>query len=260
MAKNSRISWTIHTFNPWWGCTKISPGCTNCYAATFDKRVGGDNWKPGGERRFFPEKHWREPLKWNAEAKADGVRARVFCASMADVFEDHPALVDQRNRLPALIDATPHLDWLLLTKRPENILRLAPWIPGRRNIWPGVTVENAEHVWRADELRKVDAAVRFISYEPALGPIDAAVNLDGIAWVVAGDESGPRRRAAELSWLRAMRDRCTREGVAFHLKQWAGDDTDGIEGARSGKDGRGPRHLPLLDGVQHAAFPEVARG
>jgi protein gp37 len=257
MGERSAITWTDHTFNPWWGCTKVSPGCTNCYAAAFDKRVGGDHWKPDGARRFFGEKHWREPLKWNAAAAKAGVRAHVFCASMADVGEDRDDLAAERNRLPALVDATPHLDWLFLTKRPENLPRLMPWIASRRNVWVGATVENAAHAWRADELRKVDAAVRFISYEPALGPIADAIDLTGIDWIVCGDESGARRRPAQVQWFRDLRDRCAREGVAFHFKQWAGEPTDGIDGSRSGKDGRGVVHLPILDGAQHGAFPAV---
>lgn len=259
MAEHSAITWTDATFNPWWGCTKVSPGCTNCYAAAFDKRVGGDHWRPGGARRFFGEKHWREPLKWNAKAARDGKRLRVFCASMADVFEDHPDLVDERMKLWPLINATPHLDWLLLTKRPENMPRWLPWSKDGRpwsNVWIGATVENAEHAWRADRLREVGAVVHFLSYEPAIGPIADAVNLTGIDWIVAGDESGPRRRPAAVDWFRDVRDKCEREGVVFHLKQWAGVPVDGIDGPRTG----GKIHLPVLDGQQHAAFPEVSRG
>lgn len=247
MAKNSAITWTDHTFNPWWGCAKVSPGCTNCYAAAFDKRVGGDHWRPNGARRFLSAKNWREPLKWNAEAERALTTMRVFCASMADVFEDHPDLVEERAKLWPLIERTPRLDWLLLTKRPENIARMMPRCRGA-NIWLGTTVENADYVWRADELRKVDAAVRFISYEPALGPIADAIDLTGIDWIVCGDESGARRRPAEVQWFRDLRDRCQREGVYFHFKQWAGADVTGIDGPRSGKDGRGVRHLPVLDG------------
>lgn len=258
MGKDSAITWTDHTFNPWWGCTKVSPGCTNCYAAAFDKRVGGDHWRPNGERRRFGEAHWREPIKWDRAAASAGVRARVFCASMADVFEDRRDLDGERARLWNLIEATPHLDWLLLSKRPENMRRMlptltAPW----PNVWLGATVEDADHTWRAAILRQVPAAVHFISYEPALGPIADAVNLHGIDWIVCGDESGARRRPAEVQWFRDLRDRCERDGVAFHFKQWAGADADGIDGPRSGKDGRGVRHLPVLDGRQHGAFPGV---
>jgi protein gp37 len=261
VSEHSDITWTDGTFNPWWGCTKVSPGCTNCYAAAFDKRVGGNHWKPtdehpNGERRFFGEKHWREPLKWNARAERDGKRMRVFCASMADVFEDHADLPAERAKLWPLIESTPWLDWLLLTKRPENIRAMVPW-PHREpppNVWLGATVENAEYAWRVDELRKVKAAVRFISYEPALGPIADAVDLTGIDWIVAGDESGARRRPAEVQWFADLRDKCERDGVAFHLKQWAGAPDVRIDGERS-KGAAGKIHLPILDGRQHAAFP-----
>ncbi len=255
MSENSAITWTRHTFNPWWGCTKVSPGCTNCYADAFDHRLGGDHWGPKADRRFFGAAHWREPLKWNAKAKAEGKRAEVFCASMADVGEDRDDLIAERAKMDPLVAATPWLNWLFLTKRPENLPRLMPWIAGRPNVWIGATIENADHVWRADELRKVDAAVRFISYEPALGPIADAVNLDGIEWIVAGDESGQKRRPAQVQWFSDVRDKCKAAGVAFHLKQWAGASDPRIGGNKTG----GKIHLPILDGVQHAAFPIARR-
>src|SRR4051794_39657198 len=127
MAKNSKIEWTDHTFNPWWGCTKVSPGCKYCYAETWSRRVGHDLWGPRGDRRELSDSYWRQPIAWNAEAKRIRERKRVFCASMADVFEDRRDLDDHRVRLWRLIAETPHLDWLLLTKRPENAQRLAPY-------------------------------------------------------------------------------------------------------------------------------------
>jgi protein gp37 len=210
MAENSTIQWTTHTFNPWWGCEKASPACAHCYAESFAKRVGQKVW--GGEsspRRFFGDKHWDEPLKWNRLA-ARGVldddwhRPRVFCASMADVFEDRDDLIPHRARLFELIEATPNLDWLLLTKRPENVMKhveeiiqrieacddykcddpkaqaardwLADWLVLRRapaNVWIGTTVENQEYAEkRIPELLRVPASVRFLSCEPLLGPLD----------------------------------------------------------------------------------------
>ena len=155
MGENSKIEWTNSTFNPWWGCVKITEGCTNCYANAFDKRVGGSHWGANAERRFFSDAHWAKPLAWNRKAEKAGERHRVFCASMADVFEDRRDLDAPRARLWELIRATPHLDWLLLTKRPENLDQLVPgdWITTNRpgpppNIWLGVTTEN-QH--RADE-------------------------------------------------------------------------------------------------------------
>lgn len=248
MGKDSAIAWTDHTFNPWWGCTKVSPGCSNCYAATFDKRVGGDNWKPNGPRRFFGDAHWREPLKWNAAAEKAGKRAKVFCASMADVCEDRPDLVEPRGRLVALVDATPWLDWLFLTKRPENFNRLMPWISTRPNAWAGATAENREQAERrVPELLRVQAAVLFISAEPLLGPVDLSrwINpvcetcsernnpprRDGVcencgdplppelSWVIAGAESGPGARPCDVAWLRSLRNQCKDAGVPFLLKQ-----------------------------------------
>jgi protein gp37 len=127
MGKNSSIEWTDHTFNPWWGCTKVSPGCEHCYAEAWAKRVGANVWGSKSERRFFTEKHWSEPLKWNADAESEKTRKRVFCASMADVFEARIDLNPWRLKLWNLIEITPWLDWLLLTKRPQNIAERVPW-------------------------------------------------------------------------------------------------------------------------------------
>src|SRR5205807_955498 len=132
MAKNSTIEWTHHTFNPWWGCKKVSPACDNCYAELWAKRMGQNLWGAKAPRRFFGEAHWREPLRWNEEARVAGNRERVFCASMADIFERRAVLNDERMRLWRLIEQTPNLDWLLLTKRPQQILNMTPW----RHEWP----------------------------------------------------------------------------------------------------------------------------
>ena len=152
--KDSKIEWCHHTFNPWWGCVKISPGCAHCYADSFATRTGHDVGGPDAPRRFFGDKHWQEPLKWNEEAKAAGEPQRVFCASMADVFEDRPDLDDARFRLMELIDVTPWLRWLLLTKRPQNITPLMKRITNGNfpeafnfrdhmpNVWIGTTVED----------------------------------------------------------------------------------------------------------------------
>src|SRR3972149_10760674 len=126
VSGKTRIAWCDATFNPWWGCMKVSPGCAHCYAETLAHRYGHDVWGPGGDRRFFGDRHWAEPMAWWRRAVRDGVRRRVFCGSMCDVFEDGPQLYGQRARLFELIEATPDLDWLLLTKRPENIERMTP--------------------------------------------------------------------------------------------------------------------------------------
>lgn len=211
MAKNSRIEWTNHTFNPWWGCIKVSPACKHCYAEAWSKRVGQNVWGPKSERRFFGDKHWSEPLKWNLEAERSGERRRVFCASMADVFEDRAGLDEWRVKLWALIEKTPHLDWLLLTKRPERIAATVPWgknWPG--NVWIGTTVEDQE--W-ADErlpyLAELPAAVRFISAEPLLGPLNLRSWLGtSLDWVIAGGESGPKARPSSPAWFRDVMNQC----------------------------------------------------
>lgn len=172
MGADSKIAWTDHTFNPWWGCVRVSPGCQQCYAETFAERVGQKVWGADAPRRFFGETHWREPLTWAArvriKALATGalVKERVFCASMADVCEDRRDLDHWRDKLWGTIELTADaLDWLLLTKRPENLRRLVPEdILGR--CWVGTTAEDQQ---RADEriphLLATPAAVRFVSAE-----------------------------------------------------------------------------------------------
>ena len=222
MAKNSRIEWTTHTFNPWWGCVKVSPACKHCYAESWAKRVGSNVCGIKAERRFFGDKHWSEPVKWNAAAAASGMRARVFCASMADVFEDRRDLDVHRIRLWKLIEATPRLDWLLLTKRPEIVKRLAPWGDDwPANVWLGTTVEDQEYAEeRLPHLAAIPAAVRFISAEPLLGPLDIGPWADKLDWVITGGESGPKARPSSPSWFRDLLNICMAHDVAFHFKQW----------------------------------------
>lgn len=306
MAADSKIEWTTHTFNPWRGCTKVSAGCANCYAETLSgrnpKTLGV--WGPNGTRVVASESMWREPVRWNRDAAKAGTRPRVFCASLADVFEDWADLMsasdgavmhvcsecgawrtmeqmchgpnahmpltmtDVRRRLFALIDATPSLDWLLLTKRPENIARMMPedsfnacvtgdcphdnrsnCRPFRPNLWLGVSVENQQAAdERIPHLLKVPAAVRFLSCEPLLGPVDLrqiVLRRDGergnelskclgdwvspltgaftdsprIHWVIVGGESGPGARPLHPDWVRSLRDQCQAAGVPFFFKQ-----------------------------------------
>lgn len=292
MGRETGIAWCHHTFNPWWGCVKISPACTNCYAATFDKRLGGDHWGVDSSRKFFGDKHWNEPLKWNKEAQAKGERARVFCASMADVFEDRPDLVAPRLRLWKLIESTPWLDWLLLTKRPQNISRMLPTdkengIPFFRNVWLGTTVESQEYAKeRIPHLLANPATVHFLSCEPLLGPLDLTCYFGeeyGVDWVITGSESGPKARPQNVDWYRSIRDQCYAARVAFFLKQ--ADPTfeadgqvavpeydesrlkqigvsfvreRGIDaGPASWCKGDGIIEQPYLDGAQHIEFPIV---
>jgi protein gp37 len=174
MGKNSKIEWTNHTFNPWWGCVRVSAACKHCYAEAWAKRVGSKVWGAKAERRLFGNKHWLEPIKWNAEAKQNGERRRVFCASMADIFEKRKELDSWRERLWVLINDTPDLDWLLLTKRPQHVSSMIPWgDKWPKSVWLGTTIENQE--WADKRLpifADIPAAVRFISAEPLLGPID----------------------------------------------------------------------------------------
>jgi protein gp37 len=229
VGKATKIEWTHHTFNPWWGCTKVSPACKHCYAEAWAKRLGADLWGNQTERRFFSDNHWQEPLKWNKEAIAEGVRRRVFCASMADVFENKKELNQYRERLWSLIEATPALDWLLLTKRIEYVKKFIPW-QGKwpENVWLGTTAEKQNWLEkRIDHLLSHDAKVRFISAEPLLGPLDVTEWLakprsktSGIDWVIAGGESGPNSRWMNPAWAENLRDQCLSAKVPFHFKQW----------------------------------------
>lgn len=222
LSGGTKIEWAHFTFNPWWGCTRVSPACNHCYAEALAKRYGHGVWGKTSPRRFFGDDHWAEPLKWNRKAQRGGGRYRVFCASMADVFEDRLDLENERIRLWQLIEQTPHLDWMLLTKRPENITWMMPfaWLAGcPRNVWVGTTAEDQQRFdERVPHLLKVDAVVRFVSYEPALGPLD--LDPTGLSLVIAGGETGHGARPAHPDWFRAVRDRCVETSVAFHFKQW----------------------------------------
>jgi protein gp37 len=233
MAENTKIEWTDHTFNPWTGCTKVSPGCDGCYAEAWAKRSGTVRWGVGEPRRRTTDANWRLPPKWNAQAEREGRRFRVFCASLADVFDN--AVPDYwRADLYELIAATPHLDWLLLTKRIGNAAAMLPRYMGGDlvpNVWIGATVVNQEEADRdIPKLLAVPARVRFLSIEPMLGPVDLGQALAGglelvrrgatIDWIIAGGESGPKARPAHPDWFRSLRDQCAAAGVPFMFKQW----------------------------------------
>ena len=227
MARNSHIEWTHHTFNPWWGCTKVSAACDNCYAELWAKRMGHQIWGVQSTRRFFSDTHWKEPLTWNEEARVARRRERVFCASMADVFERRAELNEQRERLWELIKITPWLDWLLLTKRPQNVESMVPWDDQWPvNVWLGTTVESQEFAEkRLPFLLKHPTAVRFLSCEPLLGSIDLTPwfkkkGLHPINWVIAGGESGPGARPMHPDWAKNLLHQCQKATVAFHFKQW----------------------------------------
>lgn len=259
MSENTKIEWAHHTFNPWWGCVEMSPACDHCYARTFSKRLGFDIWGTGKPRRWASPEYWRKPLKWNRDAAKAGERRRVFCASMADVFEKGSSDLDgQRANLWALIEMTPMLDWLLLTKRPENITRMVPadWLQTPlENVWYGSTVEDLQRQRRINVLGAVPAYVRFLSCEPLLEGI--APNLSRIDWVICGGESGPGARPMQADWARNLRDHCLAQDTAFHFKQW-GDYNE--HGERVGKkaagrllDGREWNELPIIGGENCSA-------
>lgn len=286
MAENTAIEWADHTFNPWTGCTKVSPGCDHCYAESWSKRSGTVQWGPDQPRRRTTAANWRFPLKWNAQAEREGRRFRVFCASLADVF-DNAVPQEWRDDLFRLIERTPRLDWLLLTKRVGNVAHQVwpRWMQQGfpLNVWIGATMVDQGEVDRdARKLLALPAPVHFISYEPALGPIDVAPWLrpycdagsrphpdgggvtcsrcggtggcGGLSWVIAGGESGPRARPAHPEWFRSLRDQCMAADVPFLFKQW-GEWREPVEGepysTAMGRAQERPAFIVALDGTVH---------
>lgn len=225
MAENSKIEWTDHTFNPWIGCQKVSPGCDHCYAESLSKRYGWVEWGPHGERKRTSEANWKKPRQWNKAAKDAGRRPRVFCSSLADVF-DNQVEESWRIDLFDLIGDTEHLDWLLLTKRPENIRKMLPtnWnVADYYNVWLGTTCEDQPaYDRRWPILDDIPAAVHFISYEPAIGPLRLHNGPQQPDWLICGGESGPGARMMELDWAADIKADCERAGVYFFMKQMTG--------------------------------------
>jgi protein gp37 len=219
--ENSSIEWTDHTFNPWLGCQKVSPGCDHCYAETImDKRFHRVEWGPRGERVLDSDAYWTAPLRWNANAKATGKRPKVFCASSAD-WLDNKVPQEWRVRLGDLIRGTPDLDWLLLTKRIENYDRLAPWRGFLPNVWLGVTCESQPYFDRRwPILSDISAVIHFVSYEPALGPLSVVTPVHGFPdWIICGGETGKDARYMKPEWARGLRDECQEYGISFFMKQ-----------------------------------------
>lgn len=227
MADVTGISWTDHTFNPWWGCTRIAPGCDNCYAATFDKRTGGDYWNPKIDPRLTSVSNWNKPKKWNRLAEESGIRKKVFCGSMMD-WCDNDAPDGALDRLWAIINETPRLDWQLLTKRSTLIEKKLPsdWGCGYDNVWLGVTVEDMEYGYkRIEDLNKIPAKVSFLSCEPLLEKI-TDIKLSNIDWVIIGGESGPNFRPMEKDWVNQLIYEARIESVPVWFKQWGGNQKD----------------------------------
>ena len=304
MGATTGIEWTDHTFNPWIGCTKVSAGCANCYAKTRDDRhmLGPQShWGPGAPRHITSAANWREPLAWANAARREKKRAKVFCASQADIFEEE-APVEARRRLWDLIGETHDaLDWQILTKRPENItpvmwdddLNLGFFEVTR--CWLGTSIEDQDSAdKRIPFLLDVDAAVRFVSCEPMLGPVDLscipwpagceghpegfdALRFDDrnskfplphLYWVICGGESGPGARPMHPDWARVLLNQCDRAGVPFFFKQWGEWLPAMCDGAKTENGitlncSDGPVRVgkraagSLLDGREYKAFPAV---
>lgn len=297
MGDRSGINWTNSSFSPWIGCSKVSPGCANCYAERdWDNRFKRVTWGPHGTRSVVSHASWRNPVRWNKQQKLTEEvnpeaclnRPRVFCSPLADIFEDWKGpmlsnkgntlnhewhnlhrgrrltMDDVRVRLFRLINETPYLNWLILTKRPENIRRMMGANGTQfKNVWLGVSVENQETAdTRIPELLKCRdlSPVLFLSCEPLLGPIDFRlvpgmnrVDRSGLVdWVIAGGESGPCPRASDPNWFRSLRDQCRTANVPFFFKQWGEIDEHGVN---VGKHNAGR----LLDGVLHDSFPRITR-
>jgi protein gp37 len=236
MADRTSIEWTEATWNPVTGCSKVSPGCAHCYAERLSLRFGTTSkpWLPehAGENVVLHDARLGQPLRWRRPRM-------VFVNSMSDLFHELVPLSFVRSVFDVIEEAEQHV-FQVLTKRHERLLELAPKLRWPSNLWIGVSIENQRWVERADYLRQVPAAVRFISAEPLLGPLDA-LELDGIDWLIAGGESGPGHRPVRAEWLRDLRDRCDRDDVAFFFKQWGG--TRAKSGGRT------------LDGREHSEFP-----
>jgi protein gp37 len=236
VADNTGIEWTEATWNPVTGCSKVSPGCARCYAETISQRFGwsAKPWLPEHAREnvlLHPER-LEQPLRWRRPRM-------IFVNSMSDLFHELVPLDFIERAFEVMTTAEQHT-FQILTKRHERMVELAPQLPWPRNIWMGVSIENRRWVERADFLRRVPAAVRFVSAEPLLGPL-GGLDLSRIDWLIAGGESGSGHRPVRAEWLRDLRDTCEERGVAFFFKQWGGP--------RSKSGGR------QLDGRYHSEVP-----
>lgn len=226
MASNSSIEWTEATWNPVAGCTVISPGCTNCYAMRLARRLElMGQTKYAGITRMSGGR-----AKWNGKVRLDvaalGIPKRwmvgrtIFVNSMSDLFHEQVPLEFIQQVFTTMAEAAQHT-FQILTKRAERAAEMSAYLPWPENVWMGVSVESADYVGRIDELRKTRAAVKFVSLEPLLGPLQN-LDLRGVDWVIAGGESGPAARPMKPDWVRSIRDQCLATGVAFHFKQWGG--------------------------------------
>jgi protein gp37 len=216
-SEQSAIEWTESTWNPVTGCSKVSPGCAHCYAETLSRRFHWSRrpWTPANAPMnvVLHAERLATPLGWRRPRM-------IFVNSMSDLFHELVPLKFIEEVFGVIRQARWHT-FQVLTKRAERLAELAPELEWPANVWMGVSIENNRWAHRADLLRQVPAAVRFISAEPLLGPLDQ-LNLEGIDWLIAGGESGPQHRPVDRAWVIALRDRCETENVAFFLKQWGG--------------------------------------
>lgn len=232
MSQETIIAWTDHTYNPWMGCEKVSDGCKNCYALTLTRnRMGLDLWGKQSPRQVT-KAPWKNVVRWNRDAANAGVIRKCFTASLCDIFEDHPTANAMRPLVWGVIRQCKNLHFQVLTKRPQRIADNLPadWgSEGWPNVWLGTSVEDMRVADRVDHLRSIPASVRFISYEPALGPLNG-LDLTGIDWVIYGGESGSGHRPEDKQWARDMHSMCSASGAAFFHKQSSGYKTEmGIE-------------------------------
>ncbi len=230
--KNSGINWTDHTANFWWGCMKVSEGCQHCYAETLSKRYGKKIWGPPATTEREEKKGiWKDILKWDAEAKAEGIRRRVFVSSMSDFLEDHPQVYEIRNRAMDVIEKLEWLDILMLTKRPENAPKfLSRWYDNfPAHVWMGTTTENQEQLdKRLPRLLEIPSAIHFLSVEPQIEHVTITTfnavwhSSKPLSWVIVGGESGAGCRPFDWDWARSLRNQCSRADIAFWMKQGGG--------------------------------------
>lgn len=246
--ENTNISWCDHTFNAWIGCTKVNEACKFCYAEAHDKRFyKQSHWGPNTSRQMTSDKYWNQPRNWNKSAGLAKVQLRVFCSSLADVFEDHPQVIEARQRLFKLIEETPNLIWMLLTKRPGNIDKMIPESWNRNlglggsvpeNVRFGVSIGNQkqfDEMWPVmEESMYNHGTPYFLSMEPLLGPVDFAmfdepVQIVGTtvtrsrhlpSYIIVGGESGSKARPMHPEWVDKIKNQCFLYNISFHFKQW----------------------------------------
>ena len=245
MGNNSKIEWTEATWNPVAGCSIVSPGCTNCYAMRMAERLSAM-----GQKKYqdLTRRSGGRP-KWNGKITLDKSSLSIplnwkqgrmiFVNSMSDLFHKDVPLAFIQDVFGVMRQCPQHT-FQVLTKRSQRLIELSQSLDWAPNIWMGVSVENADYTYRIENLRRTEAAVKFLSLEPLVGDV-GELSLNGIDWAIAGGESGPNARYMDPMWVRSIRDQCIRNGVAFHFKQWGG-----VNKKRTGRilDGRTWDELP----------------